>query len=341
MKNFAFIVTPTNIKQLKNFWPALKVIPDFIIRLFSKSLPSFRVLRLKTIKSKQGESIDGFLIACSLLPEQIPTPGEDFVLDRIISAGQIAQKLGARIIGLDCLAASIADKAYNTIAKKIKIPVTSGHALTAWSIFEGIYRVAKTKKIDLKKANLAIIGVDTVALSLCARKLSDYVNKIILVDKQDDRPEELREAILANTSIEVVIEDSPREAIKAADIVIKAGCLAEPNLDFDVQDLKPNAVFCNIPSISSALNKSGLRSDITFLELGLIELPFQDGLGVYTGLPKGIIYASMAETMLLALEDKFTSYSLGEYINLDKLEEIADMGARQGFEVWIPEAPVL
>jgi predicted amino acid dehydrogenase len=32
---------------------------------------------------------------------------------------------------------------------------------------------------------------------------------------------------------------------------------------------------------------------------------------------------------------------LGENINLDKMEEIADLATKHGFEVWVPEAPVL
>lgn len=59
------------------------------------------------------------------------------------------------------------------------------------------------------------------------------------------------------------------------------------------------------------------------------------------GFSKGTIYASLAETILLTFEEKFVSYSLGDYINLDKLEEIADIAVRHGFEVWVPDAPVL
>jgi predicted amino acid dehydrogenase len=49
----------------------------------------------------------------------------------------------------------------------------------------------------------------------------------------------------------------------------------------------------------------------------------------------------MAETLLLTFAEKFISYSLGENINLDKLEEIADIAVQHGLEVWVPEAPVL
>ena len=43
----------------------------------------------------------------------------------------------------------------------------------------------------------------------------------------------------------------------------------------------------------------------------------------------------------MLLDGKIVSYSLGEDSNLDKLEEIADIAVQHGFEVWVPEAPVL
>ncbi|MFA5276642.1 MAG: hypothetical protein WC417_07110, partial [Candidatus Omnitrophota bacterium] len=53
------------------------------------------------------------------------------------------------------------------------------------------------------------------------------------------------------------------------------------------------------------------------------------------------ISPSLAETALLVLDGNTVSYSLGENSNLDKLEEIANTATRHGFEVWVPEAPVL
>ena len=44
---------------------------------------------------------------------------------------------------------------------------------------------------------------------------------------------------------------------------------------------------------------------------------------------------------LLTLDEKFVNYSLGDYVNLEKMEEIADLAVQYGFEVWVPGAPVL
>jgi len=154
MKNFAFIVTPININQLKNLWPAIRFIPPFLVKMFSIVLPRFIVLRLKPIKSSQEKETSGFLIVCPLLSRHTSLlSGEELVLDRIISAGHLAEKLGAKIVGLDCFAALVADKGYDVIVRNFKMPVTSGHALTAWSIFEGVYRIAKARNIELKNSS--------------------------------------------------------------------------------------------------------------------------------------------------------------------------------------------
>ncbi len=339
MEKFAFIVSPINTRQLKNLWPAMRLIPSFLIRVFQGVLPRRKVLRIREIRSNQGKSIQGYLIILPLLTQ--PTSSlskEELVLDRVIFAGFLAEKLGAKIIGLDCFSALAADKGYNSLVKSLKIPATSGHALTAWSVFEGVYRIAKARKMDLKLSHVAIIGAASTALGLVARKLSDYVGKITLTDRETAKLVNLK-SFLPN--IEVVIENDAGRAVKDADIVIKASCLEESQLNFSLQDLKTGCVFCHIPSFYNGFDRSGLRKDITFAELGLVKLPFEQHIGVHKGLPRGTIYASLAETMILALEEKFVNYSLGDYINLDKLEEIADLAVQHGFEVWVPEAPLL
>jgi predicted amino acid dehydrogenase len=77
------------------------------------------------------------------------------------------------------------------------------------------------------------------------------------------------------------------------------------------------------------------------VEAGLIKLPYPVELPLNFGLPKDLVPASLAETMLLALEERFVNYSVGLNMNLDKLEEIADVATKHGFEVWAPDAPVL
>ena len=323
MESFAFIVSPITIKQLKGFWSILRI----------KNLAPFKVLHIKRIKSIQGKEIQGYLIIC-------PGPlDEDFILDKIFAAGHLAEKLGVRILGLGDFVAAVADKEYKRLTKSLKMPVTSGNALVAWSVFEAIYRLTRARNIALKKSTLAIIGATSSVGNLCTRKLSEYISKIIITSKDKDKLEQLKETTLHLNSIELIMEEDAYKAVQDADIVINTDNLQEKL--FDIGKLKPNSIFCDVSLRYNISDKSKLRQDITFIQAGLIKLPYPDRLGIKNGLPKGITYASLAETMLLVFEEKFVDYSLGENVNLDKLEEIADIAVQHGFEVWVPEAPVL
>ena len=333
MKTFAYIVTPVTVKELKNYQPCLRILPDFLVRPFLKGISKLKTIIIKKIKSTNGSEIEGFLIICPLFGGQL---SEDFVMDRIISAAQTAQRLGAKIIGLSSFAARIADTTYPKILKNLKIPVTSGNALTAWSVVEQLYRIAKIKKIELKKSVIAVIGAASPIGYLCSQKLSDYANRVIISDEDINKLAVLKETIGYLNPIEVQIEEDENKAAQKADIVVNVS-----NQQIDINELKPNTILCSLNPDIDLVKKVKERSDITFIEAGLVKVPFPDKLYTDLGLARGLIPTSMAETALLALDKKFVSYSLGEKINLDKLEEIADIAVQHGFEIWAPEAPVL
>src|SRR3990167_7517200 len=107
MKTFAFILSPLTIKQFKNFWPPIRIVPDFIIKSTLKNLPPFKIAHLKRIQSAQGKEIEGFLIACPLLNRESSYLAENLFLEKILSAAYMAQRLGSRVIGLDGCASAI------------------------------------------------------------------------------------------------------------------------------------------------------------------------------------------------------------------------------------------
>jgi len=333
MKTFAFIVTPVTIKELKNYWPSIRILPDFLIKPFLKSLSSIKVLSLKKIESTKGREIEGFLIITPLIGREL---SEDSALDKIISAGQLAERLGAKIIGLDGRASQFINNASPYALKNLKIPLTTGSALTAWSVVEQVYRIAKIKKIDLKKSKIAIINAANPTGCLCSKKLSDYAGRIIISDKDKDKLEKLKENISYLNPVEVQIEEDGQMAAKKADVIINTD-----NKALNIAELNSNAILCSIYPNNNPQDIEKPRRDITFLKSGLVKLPFPDKFYSSFGLPRGIVSAPMAETMLLTLEEKFVSYSLGDKINVDKMEEIADLAVQHGFEIWAPEAPVI
>ena len=337
MHTFAFLFNPVNLKQIREFWPLTRLMPDFLIKSFLKN-QGFKISSLKTFKSSQNKEIQGYLIVSPLLPEQTAELDEELILDKIITASYLARDLGAELLGLGGYAAVIADKK-PMLCKHLKTPVTSGTSFTAWSVIEALHRLTKAKNIDFKKSSLAITGATSSVGSLCARKLSANFGKIVLSSKEKDKLEDLRKVILQLNPVEIQIEEDANKAIKNADIIIAAS--AEKDMAFSIDEVKPNVVILDLCLFSHIAGKNHNRQDITVVEGGIVKLPNQAHSHMSMGLPKDMVSASMAETMILTFEEKFSTCSLGENINLDKLEPIADFAVRHGFEIFVPGAPVL
>jgi len=71
------------------------------------------------------------------------------------------------------------------------------------------------------------------------------------------------------------------------------------------------------------------RPDVLVIESGEIFLPGNVRMKDI-GLPKGIAYACLAETMVLALEGRFENFTLGRNIEWEKVREIYKLGLKHG-----------
>lgn len=335
MNSFAFIVHPITIQQVRKIWAAIRLFPDFIVKPNLKNIPAFKVSHIKEVRSTQRKEIEGFFVACPLTPRYILEPNQEFVLRKIIATAHFAEKLGAKILGLSRYAAIVTDNGAK-LSGNIQIPVTTGSTFTAWSVFEAIYRTARMKHIDLTQSTLAVIGADTPIGQLCLNKLCELIPEVIIHGKDRVKLEKIRESMQELYRCSVTIHEDARTAAKSATILINTS--SEFVANFDIQDLKPGILACDVSLLRNIASKADSRRDITVINGDVIKLKYPITLGVDTGLPSDMVYAAMAETMLLTFEEKFLNYSLGASINPDKLEEIANLAVQHGFEVWVPEA---
>jgi fatty aldehyde-generating acyl-ACP reductase len=337
MNSFAFIVQPITIQQIKKIWPAIRVFPDFIVKPSLKNIPAFKVSHIKQVRSAQRKEIEGFFVACPLTPRYILEPNQEFVLQKIISTAHFAEKLGVKILGLSRYAAIVTDNGVK-LAGNIHIPVTTGSTFTAWSVFEAIYRATKMRQIDLAKSILAVIDADSSIGQLCLNKLCEHIPEVIITGKDKVKLEKIRASMQELYHSSVSIDEDVRHAAKTATVLVNASSAFVAT--FDIQDLKPGVLACDVSLLRNIASKADSRKDITVIDGDVIKMKYPIELGVDTGLPKDMVYAAMAETMLLTFEEKFVDYSQGDSVNPDKLEEIADLAVQHGFEVWVPETPI-
>jgi len=328
---FAFLMHPVDIHQIKSFWPLTRILPSSFIRIFLKN-ESFKILPLRHLRDARGNEVSGAIIMSPIHPDEIVKQDDEAIFDRIITAGGLREKLGFKILGLGGYYGVVADKK-SLLYKHMKVPVTTGSAFTAWSLYEAAFKAARKNKKDLKSSTLTILSpANTVGL-LCTRKFADTAARIILSGDKTHRLELMRKNIQATSPVHIDIENDLSKAVSQADIVINADQL---HCLLDSARLQPRAVFCDASIFGGAIEKASERSDICAVDCKNITTPFNDRLDLYLDLPQRSIYPALAETMLLALEENFVNYSLGNNVNPDKIDYIADTASRHNFHILVP-----
>jgi hypothetical protein len=94
------------------------------------------------------------------------------------------------------------------------------------------------------------------------------------------------------------------------------------------------AIICDIskpPNVRPALRQ--LRPDVLIIDGGVVAVPGRPSLGWDFGFERGLAYACMAETMMLALEHHYADMSLGANLPLDNLIYLRGLAAKHGFKL--------
>jgi predicted amino acid dehydrogenase len=332
--SFGFVVHPPTLRHVRKAIPAMRFVPDGLVVSFIRYQPPYLISRVRKVSSVLGHEVQGFFVVCPLLPKQMLELETEFVLERIVGAGRIAERLGARILGLGGYTSIVGDKG-RTVASRLSIAVTSGSAMTAWSAVEAVRRLAARRGVDPGRSTLAVIGASGSIGSLCTKVLAPSVQKVIITARHEDRLERLRGELAQSCPTEVRIELDAHKAVAAANLVITT--TSAPDALFTVEELRPGSVVADVSVPKNISKVENPRNDVTVVDGGRVKLPGRPEFSVDIGLSRGVVYACMAETMALALEGRLENFSLGDNISPAKVDEIGRIAVKHGFEVWLGE----
>ena len=96
--------------------------------------------------------------------------------------------------------------------------------------------------------------------------------------------------------------------------------------------LTQGAIVCDGSRPRNVSEESALaRPDILVLDGGVVKPPGEVDFHFSFGIAPGLAYACMAEPMILSMEGRYESFSLGGDIDLAKVEEISQLGRKHGF----------
>jgi hypothetical protein len=102
----------------------------------------------------------------------------------------------------------------------------------------------------------------------------------------------------------------------------------------DIMKVKPGCVITDVARpLDLPESEVVKRPDVLVVESGEIELPSQVKGLKNIGLPPNVIYACLAETIVLALEGRFEVFTVGRDTEWEKVKEIYKLGLKHGMKL--------
>ncbi|HHW03585.1 MAG TPA: polysaccharide biosynthesis protein [Thermoanaerobacterales bacterium] len=330
MDNFAFIIHPIDISDVSRKFKFMKHLPEGVVEAIMKNIPPVKVSHITGVKSPYNE-IEGWFVGCPLTTRQMMNLPEDFVLRKIIQAGKLAEKLGARIVGLGAFTSVVGDAGI-TIAKNLNIAVTTGNSYTVATALEGAKKAAQMMGHEIKNSEVVVVGATGSIGNVCAQILAKECKYLTLVGRQIKKLEEIAEKILKETGLSVRITSDIHRALKKADVIITVTSSLDSVIDAD--DLKPGAVVCDVARPRDVSREvAEKRNDVLIIEGGVVEVPGDVDFNFNFGFPPKTSYACMAETMMLAMEGRYENFTLGRELTVEQVEEISAIAKKHGFKL--------
>jgi len=330
--NFAFVIHPVDPRQdvARKFKLLGRYLPVSAINYLSLYFPPLYLSHVAGINSRLGQEIDGWLLACPLTPARMLSLPVELAYKKIVEVGHLAERLGARLLGLGALTSVIGDAGL-TVSERLNIPVTTGDSYTVAVAAEAVKMAAARMGVNLRESHLAVVGATGAIGRACAELLLDDVGSLLLIARRRAALEELQAQLAARgrTSVRVA---SQVEQIREADVIISASSSLDTLLRPEY--LKRGAVICDVARPRDVARQvAKTRKDVLVIDGGVVEVPGPVDFGFDFGLRPKMAYACMAETMILALEGRYESYSIGRRLSVAKIKEMAGLAQKHGFKV--------
>jgi fatty aldehyde-generating acyl-ACP reductase len=334
MDSFAFMIHPIDPKKdVSRKFPLLgRLLSERQISFFSTYFPPVYISEIRGIRSAAtGKQIKGWFLACPLTPDRMLSLPVKRVYRKIIQTGQMAERLGADILGLGAFTSVVGDGGI-TIASALDIPVTTGDAYTVSVAMQAIRNAARIMEIPLEMATAAVVGATGAIGRICCEMLAKDVSQLYLIGRRADRLEQLRRKLqLENPAVRFSASTST-EVLLDADVILAAS--SSKNAIVQPENLRSGSLICDVARPRDISPKvAALREDVLVIDGGTVEIPGAVDFGFDFGLPEGQAYACMAETMALALEGRLEDYTLGKSISLARVDEITAIAERHGFRL--------
>ncbi len=350
---FGFIIHPLNLSQLRafalntafveHFWQPhefakaflrdnkeLLDAPDTASFLNFRQNGILRVHSFDRVISATGASTSGIVVSIPMVPEAILNE-QPVALDMLRRACEKCQEWGAEIIGLGAYTAIVGSRG-EWINQAAGIPVTTGNSYTVHSALLALETILDRIGRSLSGKKVIVIGFQgSIGLAI-SKILARRGIDLVLIGRGSARylPKSLSAAI-EEAGINVEVYSSVEEGVKQGDVVISATSTGQI---LDQNWLLPGTLVIDVAQPRDVRGQRMERPDILVIDGGLVRLP-RDTLStsLFDSWTFDTVFSCLAETVILALENRAEPFSVGRELNLEKIEEIGRLGEKHGLMI--------
>ena len=342
---FAFVIHPLSQEYFKVVRPVevlSRVSPPVFMDSLEKLLahaPPFVYSKVEGIRSPTGVEAEGWLISVGGTPKEIMGHSPEFTYRRLLAAADMARRLGAQIMGLGAFTKVVGDAGV-TVARRASLPITTGNSYSAsaalWAAHDALLRlrlIARGRPKQRVQFKAMVVGATGSIGAACARLLVRAAEEVTLVSPETAKLLALKESILAETpDARVTLSARADTHIAEMDMIVTATSAAGRKV-LDIMKVKPGCVITDVARpLDLPAEEVARRPDVLVIESGEIQLPGDVSMK-NIGLPRGVAYACLAETIALALEGRFENFTVGRTIEWQKVREIYRLGLKHGMKL--------
>jgi predicted amino acid dehydrogenase len=341
---FAFVIHPLSQRFLTNVEPLRtieRVSPAFVMDGVEKAMayaPPMKYGRITGVTSPTGDEAEGWLLTVGGTPKELLSHSPEFTYSRLLAAADEAKKLGAQIMGLGAFTKVVGDAGV-TVAKQASLPITTGNSYSAsgalWAAHEALERLglSEVDEHGRIKGKAMVVGATGAIGSVCARLLALASDELYLISPETAKLLALKADMeRENPRATIHIAATPNEALPEMDMIVTATSGAGKRV-LDIMAVKPGCVITDVARpLDLSAEDVARRPDVLVIESGEIELPGDVHMRDI-GLPPGVAYACLAETIALALEGRYETYTVGRNIEWEKVKEIYQIGLKHGMKL--------
>ncbi|MBP6900686.1 MAG: dehydrogenase [Burkholderiaceae bacterium] len=343
IRRFAFVIHPLSQDFIRKGFPIPKGTPQFVmdkVETIAAHLPPMVYCKMENIVSPAGAEAEGWLISVGGTPREMLARSPEFTYRRLLHAAKIAEKLGAQIMGLGAFTKVVGDAGV-TVARRSRLPITTGNSYSAsgalWAAHDAMRRmglVPVPPKGQRVQAKTMVIGATGSIGSVSARLLAMAFQQVVIAGRDLKKLEELKASILLDTpDADVVCSTDYDSLLGDMDMIVTSTSGAGKKI-LDIMKVKPGCVITDVARpLDLPPDQVAKRPDVLVIESGEIELPTKVRGMKSIGLPPNVIYACLAETIVLALEGRFEVFTIGRDTEWEKVKEIYKLGLKHGMKL--------